>query len=191
MTNLKTLLVYFCLLLLASAGLAQSSSQQPARFDLVIFGSDLSLQETEVWLKENPGTADNWHKLESGLVAKTTNSKHTTLIYRGLETNKFAGQDIRENYISIKLRIDNQQNAQLRAAYALPHLENTDEITNKIHQAIQSHPAKMKEHSMATLVFPRPHSLSQKAVIEHIEMPVRHLKPGVQEVRWLDILFGK
>lgn len=190
MLDLKPLLATFCLLLIASAAPAQPSNQEPPQFDLVIFGNNLKTQTTKVWLKENPGTHDHWQQLDGG----KTVSGHgfSTVIYSNLSTARFAGQDIRENYIAVKIGTANSESLHIRAAFALPHLDDINQMSDKIRQAIQLNPKQLQQHSIASLLLPRPQTVSpDQKMIEHIEMPVRPLKPGVQEVRWLDILFSK
>lgn len=48
----------------------------------------------------------------------------------------------------------------------------------------------VRRHSVALHVRPRPVQLSADTpFIEHLEAPIRHRKPGVMEVEWLEILF--
>jgi len=188
MTYLKKSFGLLFLLIISTSGFAQVP-ELPKQFDLAIFGQHLNASSVQVWLKENPGINDNWIKVGNGQTVISSDDSFTTIVYSGLDTDKFAGQDLRENYVAIKIKTKGQQTAQIRAAYALPTIE---QATDNLHKAIQYHPGKIKEHSMGSLVFPRPQRVtSKKTFLEHIEMPVRHLKPGVQEVRWLDIIFSQ
>lgn len=191
MTDFKKLLGFFSLLLFTSIGNAQTPADQPSQFDLVIFGNNLDANTTEVWLKENPGSENNWQKLESGRTISDAKNGFTSILINNLSAEKFAGQDIRENHIAIKVSTAaSDKNQEIQAVYALPHAEYTEEDRQKLHVAIQSDPEQVRKYSLANLVFPRAQSLSEnREFTEHIEMPVRHLKPGVQEVKWLDILF--
>lgn len=193
MTDFKVLLGLLSFLLITSIGNAQTPADQPSQFDLVIFGSNLDANATEVWLKENPGTENNWQKLDFGRTISDAENGLTSILISNLSAEKFAGQDIRENYIAIKISSSTSNlDQEIRALYALPHAEYSPEDRQKIHAAIQSNPEQVRKHSLANLVFPRAQSLSDnKDFTEHIEMPVRHLKPGVQEVKWLDIIFSE
>lgn len=163
--------------------------QIPEYFDLIIFGSNLNAETISVSLKKNPGIKNNWQKLEDEIEEKG-DENNGILIFRNLSTNTFAGQDIRENYIAMKL--SSSENAEMKAIYALPHTDlKSSELGSKLHFAIQHQPKNLQQFSIASQVRPRPISIAGKGLIEHIEMPVRHIKPGVNEVRWLDILFSR
>lgn len=188
MTYLKKSFGILFLLLTSTTGFAQMP-EVPEQFDLAVFGQDLHTSRVQVWLKENPGINNNWVKLDNGKMVPSTDDSFATIIYRGLSTDKFAGQDLRENYVAIKIKTKGRRTAQIRAAYALP---DTGQQMDKLHEAIQYHPIKIKKHSLGSLVFPRPQRVTnKKTFVEHIEMPVRHLKPGMQEVRWLDVIFSQ
>lgn len=187
MTYLKKSFGLLFLLIISTSAFAQMP-ELPEQFDLAVFGQDLHASKIQVWLKENPGINNNWVKLDNGKTVTSTDDPFTTIIYQGLSTDKFAGQDLRENYVAIKIKTKGRRSAQIRAAYALPAI---GQVMDRLHKAIQYHPTKIKEHSMGSLVFPRPQRVTnKKTFVQHIEMPVRHLKPGVQEVRWLDVIFS-
>lgn len=191
MIDFKPIFGLFTCLLFAFTGSAQPPAESPSKFDLIIFGKNLD-SRTEVFLKENPGTTNNWQKLDSGRLISDEKKGVSTLLFSNLSTKKFAGQDIRENYIAIKITPVEDRNQLIRALYALPHVDHSQETLQKIGDAIQSDPQQIKTFSLANLVFPRSQSISgDNEFIEHIEMPVRHLKPGVQEVEWLDVIFSK
>lgn len=190
MTHYKLVLSVFPFLLITALGMAQSTSHQSSQFNLVIFGDNLETNSIEIRLKVNPGTEQHWQKVEEK-ANRYSDSEYTTLTYKGLSSEKYAGQDIRENYIAVKIRVLNKNETKVRGLYALPHLECSQNNLEKIHEAIKSSPEQIHKHTIAKVVYPRPQSLSaDKDFTEHIEMPVRHLKPGVQEVRWLDIIFS-
>lgn len=189
MIDLKIIFGLFACLLFVSIGSSQNPAEQPPNFDLVIFGNNLD-SNTEVLLNENPGTENNWQKLDSGHVISDEKSELTSLLISNIATKKFAGQDIRENYIAVKINPSAGNTQNIRALYVFPHEEYSSDNHQKIHTAIQSYPNQIRKYSMASLIFPRSQSLSaNNGFTEHIEMPVRHLKPGVQEVKWLDIIF--
>ena len=55
---------------------------------------------------------------------------------------------------------------------------------------LERDPAGVEQASLAALIYPRPRSLRPGTpLVEHVEVPVRHLKPGELEVRWLEILY--
>lgn len=191
MISYRFILAFCSLILLCNAATAQTSDQQPSRFDLVIFGSNLDANSTRVWLKENPGINNNWQQLPSGNAASHSAGSFSILVFSGLSTEKFAGQDIRENYIALK--VTSNGDAELRAVYALPSSTYTPNALGKrLHSLIQSHPVELQKYSIASQLRPRPVALSQNSpFVEHIEMPVRHLKAGVQEVKWLDVIFSR
>lgn len=191
MIDFKNIFVLFTCLLIASIGSAQPPTESSSKFDLVIFGKNLD-SSTEVFLKENPGTATRWKKLDSGRLISDEEEVFSSLLFSNLSTQKFAGQDIRENYIAIKVTPAQDRNPHIRALYALPHVDHSPNTLQKIDVAIQSDPQQIKTFSLANLVFPRSQSISaNNEFIEHIEIPVRHLKPGIQEVKWLDVIFSE
>ncbi|WP_445664801.1 hypothetical protein [Fodinibius sp. AD559] len=191
MIDFKNIFALFACLLFASIGSAQNPIEEPSKFDLVIFGNNLD-SNTEVLLRENPGTENSWNKLDSGHLISDEQNEFTSLIFSSLSTEKFAGQDIRENYIAIKINPSSSSSLNIRALYVLPHAKYTSDHLQNLHTAIQSDPEQIRKYSMGKLIFPRAQSISgDKKITEHIEMSVRHLKPGIQEVKWLDIIFSE
>jgi len=168
--------------------LAQSpdSTRTNQHFDLILFGRNLKASKSAVWLKTNPWLSDKWEKLEN--THSQTTSRYNLLTYQDLPVNRYLGQDIRENYLLIKIQTA-KDGTSISAIYVLPHSNNFD--VQKIFALIKEDPIKLQQHSLANYVRPRPYLLKgSQAFIEHVEAPVRNLKPGVQEVKWLDILFS-
>ena len=168
--------------------LAQSpdSTRTNQHFDLILFGRNLKASKSAVWLKTNPWLSDKWEKLENA--HSQTTSGYNLLTYQDLSVNRYLGQDIRENYLLIKIQTA-KDGTSISAIYVLPHSNNFD--VQKIFALIKEDPIKLQQHSLANYVRPRPYLLKgSQAFIEHVEAPVRNLKPGVQEVKWLDILFS-
>lgn len=191
MIDLKRIPKLFLLLIIVSTANAQNSGGQPSNFDLVIFGSNID-SNTEVMLKENPGTKNSWQKLESSRLISDEQNEFTSLFFSNLSTEKFAGQDIRENYIAIKISPATGTEQNIQALYALPHVDHSQNTLQKIHTAIQSHPEQIRKYSLGKLILPRAQSISgDSKFTEHIEMPVQHLKPGIQEVKWLNVIFSE
>ena len=55
---------------------------------------------------------------------------------------------------------------------------------------VATEPAVVRRHSLAVYERPRPARLRPGTpFIDHVEAPVRHRKPGVTEVEWLELLF--
>jgi hypothetical protein len=106
-------------------------------------------------------------------------------------TARYLGQDIRENYIALKITTtQDDPEGTLRAAYAVPTAERYDDATCKrLAALIAKQPGAVRRHSLASHVRPRPAALSGASFVEHLEAPIRHRKPGVMEVEWLEILF--
>lgn len=165
---------------------SRDSRRTKQHFDLVLFGKNLNHSKLNVWLRTNPWLSDQW--VRSGTAYLRTISGYDLLAYRDLPVDRYLGQDIRENYLLIKIK-PRQGNASLSAIYVLPHSKNFD--AKKIFTLIKENPVELQQHSLADYIRPRPYHLqANQTLTEHVEAPVRNLKPGVQEVRWLDILFN-
>ncbi|GEM_PF-5648382 len=114
------------------------------------------------------------------------------MIFRDLPVQRFLGQDIRENYISLHIKSFKQASFCLSAAYAIGASDYPNqELLQRLLRIIKEKPACLERHSLACYVRPRPLIFEARSYHTlHVEAPVRHLKPGVQEVKWLNILFG-
>jgi len=179
-----------CFLFVLTSIAGAQMTELPTQFDLVIFGSNLDAKSTQVWLRENPGADNNWQRLKFGKTVSVAKDSFTSIVFRNLSSKKFAGQDIRENYIAIK--ITGGEQAKLQAVYALPNIDIPEnELADNLHSIINNQPQQILSYSMASYARPRPISISgESEFVDHIEMPVRHLKPGIQEVKWLDVIFS-
>ncbi|MFO7891423.1 MAG: hypothetical protein R6V04_13915 [bacterium] len=162
-------------------------------FEIWIYGDGLSSENMEVSVKTNPEFGEQWHSILSP--DRTDPSirifgYNRLLILSGLSLEKYFGQDIRENYAAVRVSAE-QNTSEIQAFYVLP--EGIADKLNLPEQAIdliRYHPEKIRQRSLACLIRPRPFRLINGNVYtEHIEAPVRHLPPGVQEVKWLKILF--
>ncbi|MCF8303142.1 MAG: hypothetical protein K9I94_07695, partial [Bacteroidales bacterium] len=185
------LLNTFLLICMGANMQARSQHELSGSFDLVIYGQHLG-EHLAVSVKANPKAGSEWQQLgekENIFIGKDGE----LMIIQGLSLSRYFGQDIRENYIAIKLIPDAQDKTTgLAALYAVSPLAELDMQTgNQLKMLIENHPVKMKDGSLASYVRPRPYQLKNgKAFIGHIEAPVRHYKPGVREVQWLEVLFG-
>lgn len=162
-------------------------------FDLVLFGSGLTPSAQEVALKTNPWRGDAWTPVSSTDGSPSCASSSTLRVVPGLPTDRYLGQDLRENYVALKLSTARGESAgRLRAAYALPSVDSIGAAAcERLVTLIETDPSTVRRHSLAAHVRPRPAPLSADApLIEHLEAPIRHRKPGVMEVEWLEILFA-
>lgn len=190
--NKLSVFLFFCFFFAASVMSAQQSEDSPDYFDLVIFGKNLNAENTRVWLRENPGVNNSWHELSAFSMGDASGEQFSTLVVSAIPVQKFVGQDVRENYIAVKVKVPSLQGTtEIRAVYAFPHTgRSSAELAAKIHQLILNGASPLPAYSIAYFVRPRPFLLSgsNSSFIEHIEAPVKHLKPGIQEAKWLNIL---
>lgn len=167
---------------------AQTSDNN--RFDLVIFGRNLVQAESEIWLKNNPWQGDTWVRLEEEFavsVSEDPDSEYSMITVSGIPANRYIGGDLRERYLAVRIRT-HERGAVLHAVYAVPHIRHPG--VESLFFQIRNQPMDVQALSLANHVWPRPHILEPGTVTtEHAEAPVRHLKPGIQEVKWLDVLF--
>lgn len=187
------------LVLLALMGLTfvpiPPTSAQPTppvdTFDLVLFGTGLDASH-EIALKTNPWRSDSWTPIGESDRSSTCTAQPGLRVVPGLSTARYLGQDIRENYIALKITTGRADaDGALRAAYALPSTDTMNAAAcERLADLIASFPSTVRRHSVALHVRPRPAPLSAEGpFIEHLEAPIRHRKPGVMEVEWLEILF--
>lgn len=166
-------------------------------FDLVIYGKNLTVDHLKVLLRTNPEFDFQWEDplqaSDKKIKVLNPDSKNI-LVICDLSKERYFGQDIRENYIGVKLESAvEDQHPEISAMYAV----NADskcnkEATEKYLRLIGNTPVKIKKNAIASIVRPRPFILKREIIYtEHIEAPVRHLKPGVKEVEWLDIIYGQ
>lgn len=160
-------------------------------FDLVLYGTNLEASH-QVSLKTNPWRGDTWTPIGENDRSPACTGEPRLWVVRDLSAAEYLGQDIRENYIA--LRITTEQagtESELRAAYALPAADTlTASACEQLTDLITSSPSVLRRHSVALHTRPQPAFLSaEDPFIEHLEAPIRHRKPGVMEVEWLEILF--
>lgn len=193
-----TLLLALLLTAGASALLAQPAcpggQAGEGYFDLVIFGSGLEPGDPSLSLKTNPWTErpGRWEPADSaGDVGHYRDRQGgVTLALTRLSCERYLGQDIRENYLA--LRLANGGESALAAAYVLPHTgRENGKLAEIMAGVIRSRPLRLEQLSLAAFVSPRPRRLAPgDTLIEHVELPVRGYPPGVREAEWLEILFG-
>ncbi len=194
---MKTAYTTILLILLTTGVSIHTSGAQPqsAHFDLLIYGS--GLENVSVAIMENPGTDDSWVEVSEESSYEIKYNQHDEarlMVLRNLPVKQFVGQDIRENYIAMRMEASKSERSSqvaFRGAWALHSNDNLeDEELVEWLGEIQNDPVKIKKRSFASVVYPRKRDVPEtQPLIEHIELPVRHLKAGVQEVRWLEILF--
>lgn len=191
----RTLLAGLAILTLALPSMSGSALAQPAppteTFDLVLYGENLNDVSEQVQLKSNPWRKDEWVPVGDRHPTACGGSPSVRVL-RALPTGEYLGQDVRENYVALKIPALSSESV-LRAGYALPSADTLDgDACRQIAHLIATDPATIRRHSLASHVRPRPASLSgPEPFIEHLEAPIRHRKPGVMEVEWLEILFNE
>ncbi|MFB6272623.1 MAG: hypothetical protein ABEL51_06985 [Salinibacter sp.] len=159
--------------------------------DLVLVGQHLEAPTHTIAVKTNPWRSNRWTSVRKRGTSGACPSQPRLHVIPGLSAARFLGQDIRENYIALKITATEDADGTLRAAYALPSTLPLDRAAcERLALLIATDPATVRRHSVASHVRPRPARLSADApLIEHLEAPIRHRKPGVMEVEWLEILF--
>ncbi|MFO7851195.1 MAG: hypothetical protein ACQERS_03310 [Bacteroidota bacterium] len=158
-------------------------------FDLIIYGKDFAAGEIKVNLKSNPAFGERWEVAGKGVKPVYYNNK--LIIIKGIARNRYVGQDIRENYISARLTNTGEKQIMISAVYALPSSDyNGANKLSALSETIEERPHEIEKYSLASHVRPHPFIIEGgKTWTEHIEAPVKTFKPGVREVKWLDILF--
>ena len=164
---------------------------QPAdgaeRFDLILFGDALHPDRQTVFLRSNPTAGDAWTPMNRTECVNTDR----VLVLPDLAPERYLGQDLRENYLALRIT-STSAGGSLRAAYAVPSVHPwTGTTCETVAQLTTQRPMIVRRHSLAVYERPRPAPLRPGTpFIDHVEAPVRHRKPGVVEVEWLEILFG-
>jgi len=169
----------------------QKRSPGPApadTFDLVLVGDRLSADAHQAALAPNPGQPRTWTPLDG---AQCRGTPHL-LVVPGLPTARYLGQDIRENYLALRITTQDRADGGLRAAYAVPHVGPFDAAAcRRLLRLVRTEPQMVRRHSWAAYERPRPAPLRPGTpFLDHVEAPVRHRKPGVVEVEWLNVLFS-
>jgi hypothetical protein len=175
-----------CALLVFSPTASAQSGIPADSFDLVLVGDSLDPAVHRVALKTNPSAGEAWTLLDDVRCADT----ERLLVLPDRSTRRYVGQDIRENYVALQIT-STAAGGTLRAAYAVPSVDSMDAATcTRLARLVQNRPMTVRRRSLAVYERPRPASLRpDTSFIDHVETPVRHRKPGVMEVEWLEILF--
>lgn len=177
-----------CAILVLALG--PPASAQPASsastFDLILVGDSLAPSVHHVELRTNPADGGTWTPIEG---ARCPGTKRL-MVLPNQPVQRLLGQDVRENYLALKIRSETSGGS-LRAVYAVPSAGKVDaEDCGKIARLIRTQPRVVRRSSLANYERPRPTRLQAGTpFIDHAESPVRHRKPGVTEVEWLEILF--
>lgn len=190
------------LALLATLGCQSTGASQTAqrpdprgalaeRFDLVIHGLDFDPGEHEVFLRTNLDFGAEWESV--GLIEPERGAagEWATVVLPGLSTERFFGQDYRENYLDLRIVTANQADgSQMAAVYAVPHTPGAGDAAERITALIVDDPIAVERVSIASHVQPRPAELRPgEEYIEHVLGPTKHIKPGVAEAEQLQVEF--
>jgi hypothetical protein len=161
------------------------------RFDLVVIGNGPGFREAGVELRENPSAGGAWRAVRTGPVSLEGQPPGAALVVARLRTSRYLGQDIRQNHLMLRLSVPDGAGAQVRAVYAVPHTGTAaDTLARRLVAAAERRPVQVRRRSLASLVRPRPARLAPgDTLTTPVEAPVRHRRPGVLEVRWLEILY--
>lgn len=165
----------------------QAQSAPPVdTFDLVLVGEALTAADHRVEMKTNPAEGGRWTVLDESRCGDTGR----LLVLPGRLVARYVGQDIRENYLALKVTAETGGST-LRAAYAVPSLDDFGAAAcARLARLVETRPMTVRRHSLAAYERPRPVRLRPGTpFIDHVEAPVRHRKPGRREVEWLEILF--
>jgi len=174
-----------------TGGLAPVAAQPNTsvdQFDLILVGDQLSPTVHQVELRTNPTRGGSWTSLGETRCAEAGD----VLVIPGLSRSRYYGQDRRENHLSLRITTTGDASrGRLRAVYAVPHTDWTNNAAcTKLARLVRGDPQTVRRYSLATYERPRPARLTSGApFIDHIEAPIRHRRPGVMEVEWLNILF--
>lgn len=155
-------------------------------FDLVLVGDSLTASAHDIALKSNPVEGEQWETRD----ALQCDDPGRLLLLTDLPASRYLGQDIRENHLSLRVTSETS-GASLRAAYAVPSTSDGEDTTcARLAELVETRPQTVRHHSLAVYERPRPAQLSPSTpFINHVEAPIRHRKPGVMEVEWLEIIF--
>jgi len=174
---------------LSTAGVG-SALAQPAppvdAFDLVLVGDSLSAAAHRVALRTNPTAGEAWEELEEARCDDTAR----LLVFPAQSTDRYLGQDIRENYLAVRVTAE-AGGGTLRAVYAVPSTDTLGATAcPRLARLVEARPLTVRRYSLAVYERPRPTRLRPgRPFIDHVEAPIRHRRPGVMEVEWLNILF--
>ena len=183
------------LLIVASWGVGPVGAQPvpPVQtFDLVLVGDHLRPEAHRAALKTNPTAGATWTSLDDATCTGTDG----LMVIPNLSVARYLGQDIRENHLALRITTRSSTNGDrgvLRAVYAVPSAGSLTQTTcTRIARLVRTAPQNIRRHSLAAYERPRPASLRPGTpVLDHVEAPVRHRKPGVMEVEWLNVLIGE
>jgi len=182
------------LLIVASWGVGPVGAQPgpPGQtFDLVLVGDHLRPEAHRAALKTNPTAGATWTPLDD----VTCTGAERLMVIPDLSVARYLGQDIRENHLTLRITTRSSTSGDrgvLRAVYAVPSAGSLDpSACTQIARLARTAPQNIRRHSLAAYERPRPAPLRPGTpFLDHVEAPVRHRKPGVMEVEWLNILFG-
>jgi hypothetical protein len=178
---------------------AANSTARPdtVRFDLIVYGRGLADADLSVALKTNPDRGARWTPLGAPqATAASANATGSVAVWARRSAGRFLGQDLRARRLLLRIRPPDGVSARsapaVRAVYAVPSLPDRSPdaaYATRLLRQIVTDPLAVRRLSYASLVRPRPLALADTTLTTPVEAPVRHLKPGVLEVRWLDLLY--
>lgn len=156
-------------------------------FDLVVVGQFFDARASDIALRTNPSLGHEWTPL--GPPSHRTNGGQI-LVWTDLSLRRYLGHDIRQNHLMLRMQAAPDREAELRAVYAVPHTREATDLAPRLRHLVRHHPQWVRRHSFASYVRPRPLALlPDTTFVTPVEAPVRHRKPGVLEVEWLELLY--
>lgn len=164
--------------------------QSTDRFDLVVYGVDLDRAEHEVFLRTNLDFGSEWVSLGTlGDTASRSDETWTAVVFFDLSTERFLGQDFRESYLHLRIITrDGAPGSRVSAFYATPHVDRSLVRPQQLQRLIEDDPLAVERTSLASHVQPKPAELQPGVhYIEYIRAPMKHTKPGVMEVKQLQV----
>lgn len=186
-SRFSTYILMCATLALALGSTVEAQPMAPINsFDLVLMGDSLRPDAHTVELRSNPTAGESWTALDNPECVDT----ERVLVFPRQSVQRYLGQDIRENYVALRV-VAESRGGTLRSAYSVPSTGEFDSNDcTEIARLTETRPMVVRRHSLAAYERPRSAPLHPNTpFIDHIEAPVRHRKPGVMEVEWLEILF--
>lgn len=165
-----------------------------AYFDFWVYGEGLNEGKYQIFLKTNLFYGNKWEcvgKFPQHSDNLKVSKEGKLLIISRLKREKYWGQDIRENYVAVKMvSPKGNPTVSVKGMYIFSsQTEEKEGLERKIRRIENQYPVLNKK-SLAYHVRPRAYTLVHGVpYIEHVEAPVKGHKPGVLEVEWLEMIF--
>lgn len=163
--------------------------QADQRFDLLVYGLDLNRGDHEVFLRTNLDFGHEWESIGRIAADGASGDRWGTAVFPGLSGERFLGQDVRENYVDVRIvTTGGADGAHLAALYAMPHAPRARGGTAQVTRLIEDDPTAVERRSFMSLVHPKPVALRAGAeYVGHVIGSVKHSGPGIKEVEQLKI----